>query len=264
MFCRICGTKDTQFQISGKYGCEHCVTVFPVPKQPRRLWIPTSLLKEIEEIFTHSQSKIKFLSYRTRITRNLAHSLFPFYEPKETEVKQLLVENGYWENWEEESNSLTVSKEGVSPVYHLYLGSEDHVRLEILHILDINYGQLQNTNKSLPTRVSKENRSLLRLFYRRKLWAYRKGIGFLSSCPTNLGKGRRDSLLLGIKEGVDPRFFSLFEKLSEFGIEIAPSTDHRRESLGNFRGLVVKISWKNAFAVQKRQFYKILGLRGSL
>ncbi|MGJ4734224.1 ATP--guanido phosphotransferase [Leptospira levettii] len=194
----------------------------------------------------------------------MAHTLFPFYDSKEVETKQLLAENGYWENWKEDSNSSIVSKEGVSPVYLLYLGSEDHVRLEILRILDLNCEQFQNTNKTLRTRDTKENRSLLRLFYRRKHWAYRPGIGFISSCPTNLGKGRRDSLLLGIKEGVNPRFFSLFEKLSEFGIEIAPSTDHRRESLGNFRGLVVKISWKNAFAVQKRQFYKILGLRGSL
>ncbi|TGL73738.1 ATP--guanido phosphotransferase [Leptospira levettii] len=264
MYCRICGTKDTQFQISGKYGCEHCVTVFPVPKQSRRLWIPTSLLTEIEEIFSNSQSKIQFLSYRTRITRNLAHSLFPFYEPKEMEVKLLLAESGFWKDPKEGPNSFTVSKEGISPIYHLYLGAEDHVRLEILRILDLSYGQLQNAKKTLQARLSKEKRSLLRLFYSRKHWAYRQGIGFISSCPTNLGKGRRDSLLLGIKEGVDPRFFSLFEKLSEFGIEIAPSTDHRRESLGNFRGLVVKISWKNAFAVQKRQFYKILGLRGSL
>ncbi|MCW7463477.1 ATP--guanido phosphotransferase [Leptospira limi] len=194
----------------------------------------------------------------------MAHSLFPYYEPKEMEVKQLLDADGFWENWKEGSNSFIVSKEGVGPVYHLYLGSEDHVRLEILRNLDQSYEQFRNTNKTLPTRVSRENSSLLRLFYRRKHWAYRPGFGFISSCPTNMGKGRRDSLLLGIREGVDPRFFSLFEKLSEFGIEIAPSTDHRRESLGNFRGLVVKISWKNAFAVQKRQFYKILGLRGSL
>lgn len=264
MHCRICGTKESQFRISGKFGCEHCVSQFPYPKGPRRKWIPTSLLLEIEEILQTNQSKLRVLSVRTRITRNLSQTLFPYYEPKEKETKQLLVENGVLQFLKEEDNNVFLSDEGFDPIYRLYLGSEDHLRLEIYQTLDLEFGAYRKQNEIGKTKLTKEKRSLLRFVTKRKLWAYSKEIGFLSSCPTNLGKGRRDSLLLGMETGIDPRFFSLFEKLSEFGIEFAPSTDHRRESLGNFRGLVVKISWKNAFAVQKRQFYKILGLRGSL
>ncbi|TGL54544.1 ATP--guanido phosphotransferase [Leptospira kemamanensis] len=264
MHCRICGTTESQFCISGKFGCEHCVSQFPYPKSPRRNWIPTSLLLEIEEILQTNPSKLRVLSVRTRITRNLSHTLFPYYEPKEKEVKQMLAENGVLHFLKEEKNIFFLREMGLDPMYRLYLGSEDHLRLEIYQTLDLDFGAYRKRNEMGKTKLTKEKRSLLRFVTKRKLWAYAKDIGFLSSCPTNLGKGRRDSFLLGMKTGIDPRFFSLFEKLSEFGIEFAPSTDHRRESLGNFRGLVVKISWKNAFAVQKRQFYKILGLRGSL
>ncbi|WP_343327775.1 ATP--guanido phosphotransferase [Leptospira biflexa] len=203
-----------------------------------------------------NQSKIHFLSYRTRITRNLSHSVFPFYDSKEKEVERMLAENGYLEFLHANTN--------INPNYRLYLGIEDHLRFEMIQTIDVPGEGIQKEKQQVSKKNPKEIRSLLRFLLLKKNWAFSRGIGFLSSCPTNLGKGRRDSLLLGIESGVDPRFFSLFEKLSEFGIEFAPSTDHRRESLGNFRGLVVKISWKNAFAVQKRQFYKILGLRGSL
>ncbi|ABZ94982.1 Hypothetical protein LBF_2495 [Leptospira biflexa serovar Patoc strain 'Patoc 1 (Ames)'] len=256
MFCRFCGTTLFQFRISGKFGCEHCITQFSYPRLPIKKWIPSSLLEEIQLALQKKHSKIHFLSYRTRITRNLSHSVFPFYDSKEKEVKRMLVENGFLE--------FLHANENPDPIYRLYLGSEDHLRFEILETIDVMDDQIPKQKREFSKKFPKEVRSLLRFLYQKKNWAFSRGIGFLSSCPTNLGKGRRDSLLIGIESGVDPSFFSLFEKLSEFGIEFAPSTDHRRESLGNFRGLVVKISWKNAFAVQKRQFYKILGLRGSL
>ncbi|XDD45638.1 ATP--guanido phosphotransferase [Leptospira sp. WS39.C2] len=238
--------------------------MFSYPKQTKRFWIPTSLLQELERFLVTNQSKLHVLSVRTRITRNLSHRFFPYYETRESEVKQLLAEINGLDYLSEGPNNLSFTSEGLNPFYRLYLGSEDHLRLEILKTIDTKYESFRIQNQISKTKLTMEKRFLLRFLYKRNQWAFRKGIGFLSSCPTNLGKGRRDSFLLGIEKGMDPKLFSLFEKLSEFGIEFAPSTDHRRESLGKFRGLVVKISWKNAFAVQKRQFYKILGLRGSL
>ncbi|MGV3666301.1 MAG: ATP--guanido phosphotransferase [Leptospira bouyouniensis] len=261
MFCRFCGTTDSQFRISGKFGCEHCALQFSYPLKKNQSPIPKSLIDEIERIFTKSDSKIRILSVRTRLTRNLRHNLFPFYDVKEEEVKRLLDENRFLELLNLGTNPIL---EKINPMVRLYLGGEDHLRLEIIWT-----AETENTLQTFPIQqVSKERhiniKSLLRFFFQKQHWAFANGFGYIASCPTNLGRGRRDSLLLGIEPGVDPSFFSLFDKLSEFGIEFAPSTDHRRESLGNFRGLVVKISWKNAFAVQKRKFYKILGLRGSL
>ncbi|XDD42019.1 ATP--guanido phosphotransferase [Leptospira sp. WS60.C2] len=253
MFCRFCGTTEAQFRISGKFGCEHCVTLFPYPKQKNSKVVPASLMQEIQTTLTKCEDKIWILSLRIRITRNLSHVIFPYYDPKEEHVKRLLAENNF--------SAFLGIDEGPS---RLYLGSEDHLRWEILQSLGMKLSNLRTKYDGVQIKNLKGIRSLERFLHQKKHWAYASGIGFLSSCPTNLGKGRRDSLLLGIEAGIDPSFFSLFEKLSEFGIEFAPSSDHRRESLGNFRGLVVKISWKNAFAVQKRQFYKILGLRGSL
>ncbi|TGL67472.1 ATP--guanido phosphotransferase [Leptospira jelokensis] len=261
MFCRFCGTTESQFRISGKFGCEHCVSQFSFPKKKKTTSIPKSLLEEIEGILTKSEPYTRILSFRTRLTRNLKQNLFPFYDPKVDGVKRLLAENGFLDLLVENENSFLM---GDDALFRLYLGGEDHLRFEVLRSGRRQEGIERETDLSQENAKRKKFRSLLRFLYQKQFWAFAKGMGYIASCPTNLGMGRRDSLLLGIEAGVDPRFFSLFEKLSEFGIEIAPSTDHRRESLGKFRGLVVKISWKNAYAVQKRQFYKILGLRGSL
>ncbi|TGL20129.1 ATP--guanido phosphotransferase [Leptospira yanagawae] len=260
-YCRFCGTTESQFRISGKFGCEHCVTQFFDPIKSKPSPIPKSLIEEIEGIFTKSESKTKILMVRTRLTRNLSHSLFPFYDLKKEEVKRLLAENELMDFLDEETNSFFTEKDSM---IRLYFGGEDHLRFEALRrVLPC---ESLDPAEAVDLAVAKRQKlkSLLRFIFKKQNWAFAKGIGYVSSCPTNVGRGRRDSILLGIEPGVDPSFFSLFEKLSEFGIEFAPSTDHRRESLGKFRGLVVKISWKNAYAVQKRQFYKILGLRGSL
>lgn len=138
----------------------------------------------------------------------------------------------------------------------LYLGSEDHLRFE-----KILSGEEWKREMFRPHSGSQTR--LFRFLFQKEIWAKLPGLGFISSCPTNLGAGRRDSVLLGVDPELAIGFFSNLKTLSEFGIEFAPSTDHRLRNIGKDRVLVVKISWKNASVVQKRQFYKILGLLGS-
>lgn len=128
-YCRFCGTTESQFRISGKFGCEHCVTQFFDPIKSKPSPIPKSLIEEIEGIFTKSESKTKILMIRTRLTRNLSHSLFPFYDLKKEEVKRLLAENELMDFLDEETNSFFTEKDSM---IRLYFGGEDHLRFEAL------------------------------------------------------------------------------------------------------------------------------------
>ena len=256
-FCRFCGTKEIQFRKSGKFGCVHCAQIFNYPKPNRRIKIPESQIQTLESFVKTYSKSLRIFSLRTRITRNLKSSLFPFYDPFIEKSKQLLVEIGlgsqlYWDT-NVPSGVLTEKPE---PRMGFYLGSEDHIRWE-----EISIQSFANRNQNLTPK--KQRMGLFRFLLQKSHWAVLPEIGFVSSCPTNLGRGRRDSILLGMDSEIVSEFFSILQTLPEFGIEIAPSTDHRFRNIGKDRVLVVKISWKNALAVQKRQFYKILGLLGS-
>lgn len=256
-FCRFCGTKEIQFRKSGKFGCVHCAQIFNFPKPYRKTKIQENIIKNLESFLKTNTNSIQLLSFRTRITRNLKSSLFPYYDPMIDKSKQLLVENGLGFDLVQDTDfSFENSVGDFEPRTGFYLGSEDHIRWEV-----ITPHSLTNGNQNLLW--EKKKISIFRFLFRNSLWAKLPGIGFVSSCPSNLGAGRRDSLLLGLDPEVVSEFFSILQTLSEFGIEFAPSTDHRMRNIGKDRVLVVKISWKNALAVQKRQFYKILGLLGS-
>ncbi|PJZ83786.1 ATP--guanido phosphotransferase [Leptospira harrisiae] len=257
IYCRFCGTKEVQFRKSGKFGCVHCAQVFEFKKPKQIKIIPENRILVLENFVKENRNHINLLSLRTRITRNLNSNLFPFYDPLIEKSKQLLVDFGMgpflipkYEQENENQEKITNWEFG------FYLGSEDHIRLESIRMPSL---------KNFPISLFEKKRkiSILRFLFQKSHWAYLPELGFVSSCPTNLGLGRRDSILLEIDSDVSFAFFSILQTLSEFGIEFAPSTDHRFRNIGKDRVLIVKISWKNALAVQKRQFYKILGLLGS-
>jgi len=257
IFCRFCGTKEIQFRKSGKFGCIHCAQIFNYPKPNRRTKIPESIIETLESFVKTNAKSLRLLSFRTRITRNLKSSLFPFYDPLFEKSKQLLVEVGLGSQLYSDADLPSLdSTEKPEPRMGFYLGSEDHVRWE-----EISLQAFANRNQNLTQK--KQRIGLFRFLFQKSHWAEFPEIGFVSSCPTNLGTGRRDSILLELDPEVSLQFFSILQTLPEFGIEFAPSTDHRMRNFGKDRVLVVKISWKNVLAVQKRQFYKILGLLGS-
>lgn len=257
LFCRFCGTKEIQFRKSGKFGCVHCAQIFNYPKPNPKTKIPESLIQTLESFVKINAKSLRLLSLRTRITRNLKSNLFPFYDPLIEKSKQLLVENGLGSLLYGEENFLPVdSTENHQRRTGFYLGSEDHIRWETC---SPKWERYHRETLGIP----KEKVSLFRFLFQKDHWAFLPGLGFISSCPTNLGRGRRDSILLGLKPEIVSEFFSILQTLPEFGIEFAPSSDHRMRNFGKDRVLVVKISWKNVLAVQKRQFYKILGLLGS-
>ncbi|TGL88581.1 ATP--guanido phosphotransferase [Leptospira congkakensis] len=256
-FCRFCGTKESQFRKSGKFGCVHCVSVFEYPKPNFTKIIPEKQIQTLENFVKENTKSLTLLSLRTRITRNLKSNLFPFYEPSELKSKQLLVENKM-ESFLYPNGSLSIETRNENPesMMGFYLGSEDHLRFEkILSGKDWKSG-------NFPSYFESKTR-LFRFLLQKEIWANLPELGFISSCPTNLGAGRRDSLLVAVAPEAVYEFFSNLQTLSEFGIEFAPSSDHRFRNIGKDRVLVVKISWKNARVVQKRKFYKILGLLGS-
>lgn len=256
-FCRFCGTTEIQFRKSGKFGCIHCVSNFEFPKPKKNKIIPKNLREDLANFVKENTNHLSLLSFRTRITRNLKSNLFPFYETFEDKSKRLLVDNkmdvylypdGFFSN-----PPRTAEPERAMG---FYLGSEDHIRWESIWVFP------PKNSLFFPLREKKKI-SIFRFLFQKSHWAHVPEWGFVSSCPTNLGMGRRDSVLLGVDPELAIRFFSNLQTLSEFGIEFAPSTDHRFRNIGKDRVLIVKISWKNASVVQKRQFYKILGLLGS-
>ncbi|TGN05974.1 ATP--guanido phosphotransferase [Leptospira bandrabouensis] len=257
-FCRFCGTKEIQFRKNGKFGCVHCIQVFEYPILQKPKTIPKNVMEGLENFVKENSKFINLISFRTRITRNLKSNLFPFYDSMMTKSKQLLAENGVdiwlYPTGFYPSNTLPENSENRMG---FYLGSEDHIRWEKMVTVLHRIPQESRAEK-------KTKNQIFRFLLQKTNWAELPKIGFISSCPTNLGLGRRDSILVELDPGVSPRFFSILQTFSEFGIEFAPSTDHSFRKIGENPGLVVKISWKNARAVQKRQFYKILGLRGSL
>ncbi|MCT8335139.1 ATP--guanido phosphotransferase [Leptospira sp. 85282-16] len=256
-FCRFCGTKEIQFRKSGKFGCVHCIQVFKYPILQKPKIIPKNVMEGLESFVKENSKFINLLSFRTRITRNLKSNLFPFYDSIFTKSKQLLAENGM-DLWLYPSELYKSNPgENCEVKMGFYLGSEDHIRWEKMVSVSHRIPQESPLEK-------KTKNQIFRFLLQKTNWAVFPKIGFISSCPTNLGLGRRDSVLVELDPGISPRFFSILQTLTEFGIEFAPSSDHSFRKIGENPGLVVKISWKNARAVQKRQFYKILGLRGSL
>lgn len=257
IFCRFCGTKEIQFRKSGKFGCTHCAQIFDFPKPNQKTKIPENLIQPLESFVLENLQSLTLFSLRTRITRNLKSSLFPFYDPLMDKSKQLLAENHMDGSiYPKESEKDLDSIEHGERKSGFYLGSEDHIRWE-----SISAGWGRDTFDA--GQIPKEKLTLFRFFFQKNHWASLPGLGFISSCPTNLGRGRRDSILLGLPPGLVFEFFSILQTLVKFGIEFAPSTDHRFRNIGKDRVLVVKISWKNSILVQKRQFYKILSLLGS-
>ncbi|MCW7493351.1 ATP--guanido phosphotransferase [Leptospira sp. 2 VSF19] len=260
VFCRFCGTKEIQFRKSGKFGCGYCVQVFEYPKFTKTQIIPKNRIDVLEKFVKENSRFLTILSFRTRITRNIKSNRFPFYDSLFDKSKQLLVENEmeYWlyPNGLYPPNTLS---ENFEERMGFYLGSEDHIRWEKI---SFPYPLGGNDGSSLTEKKTKHK--IFRFLLLKENWAEFAEIGYISSCPTNLGAGRRDSVLVSVDSVVSPKFFSILQTLTEFGIEFAPSSDHSFRKIGKNPVLVVKISWKNARAVQKRQFYKILGLRGSL
>ncbi|PJZ79652.1 ATP--guanido phosphotransferase [Leptospira meyeri] len=256
-FCRFCGTTEIQFRKSGKFGCVHCVSVFEYPKPNLKTLISEKQIQSLENFVKENTKYLTLLSLRTRITRNLKSKLFPFYEPSDVEIKRMLVERKM-DSFLYPNGSLPTETrdKNLDSTMGFYLGSEDHLRFE--KILSGEEWKLGMIRPHLGSQTR-----LFRFLFQKGIWAKLPGLGFISSCPTNLGAGRRDSVLLGVDPEFVIGFFSNLKTLSEFGIEFAPSTDHRLRNIGKDRVLVVKISWKNASVVQKRQFYKILGLLGS-
>ncbi|TGK78949.1 ATP--guanido phosphotransferase [Leptospira noumeaensis] len=256
-FCRFCGTKESQFRKSGKFGCIHCVSVFDYPKPNHKKIISDKEIQTLENFVKENPKSLTLLSLRTRITRNLKSNLFPFYEPSELKSKQLLVDNKMdFFLYPNQSLSTETRNENPESMMGFYLGSEDHIRFEKI----VPGGQwCRKKNES----GFGNYLSIYRFFFQKENWAHHPELGFVSSCPTNLGAGRRDSLLVAVEPEAVSEFFSKLQSLLEFGIEFAPSSDHRTRNIGKDRVIVVKISWKNASVIQKRKFYKILGLLGS-
>ncbi|PJZ44373.1 ATP--guanido phosphotransferase [Leptospira brenneri] len=258
LYCRFCGTKEIQFRKSGKFGCTHCVSIFDYPKPKGKNKIPEPFLQTLEIFVKKNSKSITLLSLRTRITRNLKSNLFPYYDSLVEKSKQLLVDFGLEESLYPGGIPPT-RLEGEKSVLGMgfYLGSEDHIRWEnLIFTKEKNLG-------GYPSAKPKNWISIFRFLFKKPLWASAPEVGFISSCPTNLGRGRRDSLLVAVAVDVVSEFFSILRTLVDFGIEFAPSSDHRIGNIGKERVLVVKISWKNASVAQKRDFYKILGLLGS-
>ncbi|TGL39759.1 ATP--guanido phosphotransferase [Leptospira perdikensis] len=257
IFCRFCGTKEIQFRKSGKFGCANCVQVFEYPKPNEKRKIPEIQIQTLEKFIKENLGSFTLISLRTRITRNLKSSLFPFYDPLIDKSKQLLVDTGMdLYQYPNEFEKNLGSQEIQEPRMGIYLGSEDHIRWETI------LPRWEKEGRE-SAKIPRGKVSLFRFLFQKKYWATLPELGFISSCPTNLGKGRRDSILLGLTPGIVSEFFSILQTLVKFGIEFAPSTDHRFRNIGKDRVLVVKISWKNIRVVQKRQFYKILSLLGS-
>ncbi|MCW7482623.1 ATP--guanido phosphotransferase [Leptospira kanakyensis] len=256
-FCRFCGTKEPQFRKSGKFGCIHCVSVFEYPKQNLKKIISDKEIQTIENFVKENTNSLTLLSLRTRITRNLKSNLFPYYEPSELKSKQLLA-GSHLDPYLYPDGLLPTETRNENPESSMgfYLGSEDHIRFEKI----VPGKEWYRAKKWVGFG---KDLSIYRFFFQKENWAHHPELGFVSSCPTNLGAGRRDSLLVAVEPEAVSEFFSNLQTLSEFGIEFAPSTDHRTRNIGKDRVVVVKISWKNASVVQKRKFYKILGLLGS-
>ncbi|MDF3818879.1 ATP--guanido phosphotransferase [Leptospira sp. 96542] len=231
------------FLENGKFGCSHCPFFFW--KRPKRNY---PRLEIPDHTLTHLRN-LSVLSYRIRYTRNLKTGYFPYYDAQENGVKQLLGESGFYlqlEPKQVDPNKIPVESE------RFYLGGEDHLRYE--RIFFKKRGFLEKKSESL--------RAIRKFFFRKSVFAYERGVGFISSCPTNLGLGLRVSVLVLVPEDQIAIIFPFLANLHVFGIEFAASSDHGRETPKENLGVIAKISCKNPTPVQKREFFKFLGLLG--
>lgn len=177
-FCRFCGAKEIQFRKSGKFGCVHCAQIFNYPKPNRRIKIPENQIQTLESFIKENLSSLTLFSLRTRITRNLKSSLFPFYDPLLDKSKQLLVESGFGSQLYLDTNLPSLHlEENPEPRMGFYLGSEDHIRWE-----EISFHPYPNRNQTL---VQKRKRFL--------------SFGFCSKNPIGQSFQRLDLSLLVLR-----------------------------------------------------------------
>lgn len=245
--CGYCGLTRTSFGNYGKLGCVHCVQFLDIPalqKKNRFKAIPQEFVEELKKLLNGNHFRI--VSVRLRLARNLRAGTFPYFDSQTKKLESLVPDLGIPIG---KYQSLASGKGQV----RLYLGSEDHIRFEWTS---------EFSDPWIVTRViPPQLRAIKHFFFQPHLWAYKRGLGFINSCPTNWGRGDRISAIIEIQSHDFFPILSKLSKLNEFGIEFALLSDGRKEEgVEKKLGVLTKISVKNARPVQKREFFKILSL----
>jgi protein-arginine kinase len=206
--------------------------------------LPQEFTEELKSLTKDNQFRI--VSVRFRLARNLRVGAFPYFDSQIKKLESLLSPLGIPV---EKNRTLG---QGLGQ-YRLYFGSEDHIRFEWVVV---------STDLSVSSKAIFAQLERVRdLFFQPHLWAYKRGLGFINSCPTNWGRGDRISAIIEIQSHNFFPILSKLSKLNEFGIEFAPLSDGlKEEGVQKKLGVLTKISVKNARPVQKREFFKILSL----
>lgn len=181
--CPVCGYKTEELELTGKCKCQYCYEQFfenskaayKFSYNKQNLSIPPKyLLLEKQELEERIFQKAN-ISVRYRIARNIDGFLLGRHSENNeillTTIRNLFVD---WDLSSIQPN--LVQKNGK---YHLHFFDEDHIRIEFFpnHLTELEFSIQE-----------KEFWNNTRYF------AFAKKLGFLNSCPTNLGRGNKLSI----------------------------------------------------------------------
>ncbi|TGN21106.1 hypothetical protein [Leptospira idonii] len=250
--CLKCGLTESTFRKTGKFGCSSCIFVFLPESSFSR--ISSDQIIKLRESETALKPKHKFdwknISFRVRITRCLREGFFPYYSSEKGSIVSFLEKKGLalQEGEFSESKGLETTSEQME---RFYSNGEDHLRYEKIWKQDTFDGKKQGLDGKF-----------LKILFEKGIWAWSPRIGFINSCPTNCGRGDR----LSVQARLSPSDFSLasdyLTPFLGFGVEFTVLSDDRRDGSLSSVGVPTQISCKNGNPIQKRRFFKILGLLG--
>ncbi|TGK20946.1 ATP--guanido phosphotransferase [Leptospira fluminis] len=222
--CVYCGISASDWKKKGRVGCSNCVELFReeylrfIPRTPDGIWEPPTDFpmhgewKELQSLVQSERWKkidsysLPF-SYRYRVARNPKGSVYPVRTTKPPERFFLdwfsgkidISEDVVPSHFETKKKKRRLSFEKETRISWkggtLFTGDEDHFRWE--YVTD----SLADLSETLDS-------SFIEEFWDRERFDYKKGIGFLTSCPTNSGEGDKFSVAVpdsytesGILEG---------------------------------------------------------------
>lgn len=219
-FCLKCGTSEKDLISLGRFGCENCAITFrnAIPRFQNLKeytflcqYFTEFLVKynvPVEKYLTDFMdilqgkppSNHKFLPrvYRLRYSRSIKNR---FYQPgiHEKEEIQSFIEQKIVNLPELSKRNHLIRNNR----WYIYFFDEDHVRLEAF---------FTNGVPKLEMNIKK--------FLFSGYFAYTSSIGFISSCPTNCGRGNKLSVIMDFRELIRSGEIANFYKLLPVFIEI--------------------------------------------
>ncbi len=212
--CAYCGLSLEDFIHFGRFGCEFCLDFLekhPLIFQKVVAKIPNSSFeflrvpkfpKEIS-LKKNNSEKMKW-SIRYRIARNLKKQIFPILNSDNSKAIELIQKNFpkliNFQAWKD-SQEFNFTKRNIlktnftnekDVIVNFLLGDEDGIRCEFL----LKGKGLPPKSMILPEFIGKNE--ILAFLNQRSIFSYRKGWGFLNSCPTNSMRGDRLSLQIDL------------------------------------------------------------------